>query len=155
MIEYEIDSRQWADLMTTIDRLNMRNMAEPAFKAIAMDIEGKAGKYPPAGLANSPSNPRGWWYERGYGIRFASGASYQTSERLGDKWYHTVYPDSLKIGNLASYAGYVHGDDDTQAVFHKARGWKQLLQTAEDALPELLRKIEAQITRIWEERRNA
>ena len=148
MIELEIDSEQLADLLRSLDELDMKHMVEPVLKAVGESVIAKVRPYPPETIANWPSNPAGHWYERGFGTKYASGIGYQTSERLGDKWiYQLIYGPGVKIINAATYAGYVHGEE--QAAFHKERGWKQLLKTAVDELPEILRKIERQIDRIW------
>jgi hypothetical protein len=53
----------------------------------------------------------------------------------------------VELGNRASYAGWVHGP--YQVPIHKDRGWKQLLTVATEELPELIRKMAAQVERIW------
>lgn len=52
------------------------------------------------------------------------------SEQLGKRWNvkTLVVRIGVRIANLASYAPYVHGDE--QARFHGARGWRKLHETA-------------------------
>lgn len=147
MIEMEINDKQLQDLLRSLDDLGMERLLQPILKLIGESVIAEVRSYPPDTIANSPLNPRGHWYERGYGTKFASGRGYQTSERLGDKWWYKLIYGGVKIGNAATYAGWVHGEE--QAAFHKERGWKQLLKTAVDELPEIIRKIGRQIDRIW------
>lgn len=148
MIEMEIDDEQLTDLLRSLDELQMERLLWPIMQVIGESVIAKVRPYPSETMANSPTNPQGHWYERGYGTKFASGRGYQTSERLGDRWwYQLIYGPGVKIGNAATYAGWVHGEE--QAAFHKERGWKRLLKTAIDELPEIVRKIERQIDRIW------
>lgn len=147
MIDIEINSEDLRILHERCNRLMRPDLFQDALRIIGMDIQAKTGRYPPATIANDPSNPRGWWYERGFGTRFASGASYHTSEDLGKKWYTRTFPSYVEVGNTASYSPWVHGPE--QARFHGERGWKKLLETATGLLPELLRKMAAQVERIW------
>lgn len=148
MIEMEVDDAQLADLLRSLDELQMERLLWPVMQVIGESVIAKVRPYPSDTMANSPLNPQGHWYERGYGTKFASGRGYETSERLGDRWwYRLIYGPGVKIGNAATYAGWVHGEEQT--AFHKERGWKRLLKTATDELDEIMRKIERQIDRIW------
>lgn len=148
MIELEINDKQLQNLLRSLDDLKMNRLLGPMLGSIAESVIAKVEPYPPDSIANRPSNPQGHWYERGYGTKFATGRGYQTSERLGDKWWYAlIFGPGVKIGNAATYAGWVHGEE--QAAFHEERGWKKLLKTAVDELPEIIRKIELQIDRIW------
>ena len=84
-------------------------------------------KYPPETYRNRPPVP---YYERGAGMWTASGLD-KSSEILGKQWY--AKPDGLdmRIGNRASYAKWVHGDD-TQAAAMDRIGWRKLFKTAKD-----------------------
>jgi len=97
-----------------------------------MHIIGKVDKYPPSSIANSPNNPTGRWYERGYGTKTILGKGRKTSENFREK---NGIPREIKmvleVGNTASYAIYVQGRD-RQTAFHQARGWLTLEQVAED-----------------------
>lgn len=138
-VHIELDSADLKRLHKALDRLGRADMLQPVLKAIALDIKGKTKVYPPAPIYTGPT-----WYERGYGMR---PYGKQTSERLGNRWYVTSFPTYSEVGNLASYAGWVHGEE--QAHFHKARGWKQLLKVATDEMPNLVKKAKAQILKIW------
>jgi len=119
-----------------------------ALKAAGLHVKGKVAVYPAATEANSPGNPTGKWYERGYGPRWirkrAGGiGGSKTSETLGRKW--TVdQPDSFSvvIGNNVSYGPYVQ-DPEKQASFHAAHGWKtteQVVKEETDAVMDFIRK---------------
>jgi hypothetical protein len=144
-IELVFDSEDFARLQRTLAKLDQEHIFKPMANAIGMDIRGVASVYPPASEANRPPYP---FYERGWGTRTGPNSGRQTSERLSTKWYHTVFPDYLKIGNTASYAGYVHGEE--QNPIHAHRGWKKLLAVAKERLPGIIRKLEAQALKVWE-----
>lgn len=143
-LQMEIEPASLARLKRTMDKLGRPEVMQPLMKAIALDIKGKAKKYPPA----IPRRTVGWWYERGYGWQLDGVRKEQTSERLGDKWYVKAFPTYAEIGNLASYAGWVHGD--VQRYTHQKRGWKKLYDVALDEMPALLRAAAAHCRKIWE-----
>lgn len=129
-----------------LNRIARFHYISNAVKAGAETIINDAGKYPPASEANVP-DAQGRWYQRGYGQRWASGGS-RTSENLGKRWYvRASGKTSVIIGNMASYAVYVHGK--VQARFHMSRGWKQLEKVAEEELPRITKAIQKEIGRIW------
>lgn len=90
--------------------------------------QGILAQYPPSTVANSPANPSGRWYERGFGTRTPTGRSYRTSETLGRRWTMRATADEAVVGNNASYAPFVQGEK--QAAFHKRRGWLSTVEVA-------------------------
>lgn len=112
-------------------------------EAAGEEIKSRMMVYPPATSGNSPSNPTGHWYERGYGIRHApTGKGRRTSENLGRRWFvksgRRFGVLLVKIGNPVSYASIVHGIK--QARFHKRHGWKKLSDVAKKELPKIRQK---------------
>ena len=111
-----------------------------------LKIEGLQ-KYPPATEANQEgrtkqvtfANGRTATFRMGYYIR-GRGAQIPTrgggwkslgnSERLGTQWYVQKIRYGVRIGNRASYAHFVHGEDQAGAMGNI--GWKQLALTAEE-----------------------
>lgn len=83
--------------------------------------------YPPAHTGNQPPAP---YYIRGRGTQYGNSNDY-SSERLGTQW--NVKADSLdtKIGNRASYARWVHGEQ-TQAHAMAGHGWRKLFEVAKE-----------------------
>lgn len=121
-------------------------------RAIGLDIIDAVSPYPNKTVANSPENPSGRWYERGYGPRWrrkrtGGVGGRRTSENLSKKWGIVVRGSQVQIGNTASYAEYVQGEK--QAGFHASRGWKKLQDVAEQRLPEVVDALRKQIDRIW------
>lgn len=107
--------------------VNFKPVIQAATKAVAYEVQGKIAPYPPATIANSPSNPKGRWYERGYGPRWKvkSGDVHgrKTSETLGRRWaVAALQGGGHKIGNIASYAKFLHSERD-QATWAGVRGW--------------------------------
>ena len=107
-----------------------------AAERVLLPTEGLK-KYPPATDANAPPTP---YYQRGMGMVYKNSVK-KTSENLGKQWYtkRTLNAFTTEIGNRASYAQYVHGDD-TQASFMAPKGWKKLYATAIEKLP-LITKV--------------
>ena len=70
--------------------------------------------YPPSGKGNAPPVP---YYIRGVGTQTASG-NLLNSERLGTKWVVKRQRGgwNVRVGNVASYAGKVHGPRQVSAM---------------------------------------
>jgi len=93
-------------------------------------------KYPPFGPANQAPTP---WYERGRGMwrggirkpEYNDGKS----ERLGSQWFVTTEQTTTTIGNRASYAGWVHGERQAQAMGQE--GWRKLGDVAQDKIGKI------------------
>jgi hypothetical protein len=145
MVEIHVDGLE--ELLNRLQEIQGGRYVKPALSAIGQSIRRRAGEYPPTTIANSPQNPTGRWYERGYGARYASGGGNPTSEMMNRRWYVRPEQWAVLIGNTASYSPYVHGQE--QARFHGERGWKKVEEVAEEDLPELLDKLGDQIERIW------
>ena len=86
-------------------------------------------KYPPLTGANMPPYP---YYKRGTGTQTSQWHNTGSSENLGKQWH--VESEGLKttVGNRASYARYVVGDE--QPAHMARKGWKQLYPTAQSKL---------------------
>ena len=109
-------------LTRKLDTLAKLKGAKRGLKAGAVHVKGKIAQYPPSTTANSPGNPTGRWYERGYGPRWlrkrkGGVGGRKTSETLGRKWATRSLNSGLTqmIGNNASYAEFVH-DAEEQAI---------------------------------------
>lgn len=118
---------------------NMRQAGDEAAKKL-LKTRGLR-KYPKATDANAPPTP---YYIRGRGMQYKTGSNY-SSERLGTQWKVKPAPFSTVIGNRASYAEWVHGED--QATHMAKIGWKKLVDVAEGMRVEFLRIYQAWIDR--------
>ncbi len=101
---------------------------DSACQGIALEVQGQIAPYPPATEANSPSNPKGHWYERGFGPRWyrqdGSIAGRKTSQTLGRRWgVHRQGRLSWLVTNAATYAPYLHAQA-RQVKWAGARGWR-------------------------------
>jgi hypothetical protein len=121
-----------------------------AAEKIILPTEG-IRKYPPADAANAPGryktvtiNGRPATFRQGYYIRgrgFQSptrGGGYRNlanSERYGTQWYVKRNGYGTEIGNRASYAKWLGGEE--QARHMAARGWRRLIDVALEKLPEI------------------
>jgi hypothetical protein len=157
IIQVEIDK-------ATLDRLNRaftqfgreaEKYMGAAGREISEDIilptEG-VRKYPPADAANAPGRFkevtfssgrtvtfRAGYYVRGKGMyQPVRGGGYklaQGSERYGTQFYTTASRATITIGNRASYARYIGGEN--QAGHMGARGWRRLIDVATDKLTDI------------------
>lgn len=103
-----------------------------ATKAIALEVQGAIAPYPPSTIANSPGNPSGRWYERGYGPRWRTAAGVngrKTSQTLGRRWAVKQRGTGATVGNSATYAPFLHSKE-RQVRWAGTRGW----QTDEGAI---------------------
>lgn len=107
-----------------------KNMAAAAKEAAAKQLLPTVGlqKYPPATAANAPPVP---YYIRGRGTMTKKGLN-ATSERLGTQWYVRSIGLGAAIGNRASYAQWVHGEE--QATKMGEKGWRKLVDVAQDKI---------------------
>lgn len=146
---------------------------KPALSAglqgLALEIEDKIVPYGKSGIWNSPTNPTGRWYERGYGPRWwvageGVSAGYagkskggqrrevlqaarrgrvegrKTSEMLNRSWHvEKVGELRYKIFSHASYAPRLHAHGE-QADWAKRRGWV----TDREAIVYVIRSGKAQ-----------
>ena len=106
---------------------------EQAGKEASAEVLGTVGlqAYPPATAANQPPTP---YYERGMGMQYASGNS-GSSETLGKQWNVAVNGYKTTIGNRASYAKWVHGDEQAKGMSKNAtipKGWRKLTEVAKE-----------------------
>lgn len=114
-----------------------------ATKAIAAEVQDVWAPYPPQTIANSPSNPRGYWYERGFGTRrwtTTPGANmsragilkatktggikgYKTSQTMNRRWSIVAHGAiGWALGNAATYSKYLHSAAQ-QVRWAGPRGW--------------------------------
>ena len=136
-------------LLTKLDGIENLQKIKPALKAGAVHIKGKIAKYPPKSIANSPSNPTGRWYERGFGTRTATGGAYPTSETLGRKWTVASRDRGFTqvVGNNVSYGPFVQSAED-QAKIHGKRGWKTDQQVADEEADTVLDFVKKEVDKI-------
>ena len=151
IIQVELDKQTLAALQAAMTRFGSQaeKYMGAAGREIAEDIilptEGLR-KYPPADAANAPGryktvtfsngntvNFRMGYYVRGKGMyQPTRGGGYklaQGSERYGTQFYTKANQAEITIGNRASYARYLGGEN--QAGHMGARGWKRLIDVAE------------------------
>lgn len=112
---------------------------QAATKAIALQVQNEIAPYPSATIANSPSNPSGRWYERGYGPKWRTkkGETHgrRTSQTMNRRWgIKRSGPIGHVLGNAADYSGYLHSRR-LQARWAARRGWT----TDEEAIRQVVR----------------
>lgn len=142
----EWDSADLARLQRALEKLDEEHLARPMYYEIGSTIHKAAGVYP--AWHDTPPYP---YYIRGRGTQFSASYNDQKSENLGKRWYVKVFPHYLLVGNAASYAGWVHGEEQTAT--HQSHGWKKLLETAKQELPGVIKKLEDRAQKLWEQAR--
>jgi len=98
-------------------------------------------KYPPETAANQPPSP---FYIRGKGTQTKS-RNYFNSENLGKQWYERRSGMDMRIGNRASYACHVHGEEQAKAMGRI--GWKQLFKTAKEKIGDITKVYNAWVAK--------
>ena len=99
-------------------------------------------KYPPATSANMPPTP---YYIRGRGMQYKT-YNTNSSERLGTQWYVKKAGLGTEIGNRASYARYVVGEE--QALFMAPKGWRKLYEVAMEKKDKIKAVYQAWINKL-------
>ncbi len=109
---------------------------------LALKTEGLQ-RYPPATAANAPPEP---YYIRGRGTMTKSGLR-ATSENLSKQWYVKASKSfSTEIGNRASYARYVHGEEQARAM---ARiGWRKLGDVISEKMGDIVKVYQAWVDKL-------
>jgi len=98
--------------------------------------------YPPLTAANLPPTP---FYIRGRGTEAASGNK-GNSERYGTQFYVKAEGYTTTIGNRASYAKYLGGEEQAAAM---ARiGWRKLFDVAAEKLDAITALYQRGIDRL-------
>ncbi len=123
---------------------NLGAAGKEAADSVILPTEGMQN-YPPETAANLPPAP---YYVRGRGTQTASG-NYGNSERLGTKWNVTRRGFQTSISNPASYARWVHGEE--QAAAMGAIGWKKLYDTAKKKLSRIQKVYQAWVDKTLRE----
>jgi len=101
-----------------------------------LDTEGLR-KYPPETSANQPPTP---YYVRGMGTQYKSGNK-GNSEKYGTQWHVDKVPYGAKIANRSSYAQYLAGTNQSQAM--AKIGWRKLVDVVMEKMPKIKSTIEA------------
>jgi len=119
---------------------NFGAAGEEAAKDVILPTEGLQN-YPPATAANAPPVP---YYIRGRGTQYAT-RNLMNSEKLGMRWAVVRRAFNTHIGNIASYARYVHGEEQAEAM--KSIGWKKLFDTAKEKLKDIQKVYQAWVNK--------
>lgn len=116
-----------------IVRADMKAAGIEAAKKVILPTVGLQ-KYPPTTAANEPPEP---YYIRGRGTQ-NKGGNRRNSEGLSTQWYIRQSGQmGTAIGNRASYARWVHGEEQAQAM--GAIGWRKLAEVAKEKTPEIIK----------------
>jgi len=166
-VSINIEIEGYDRLRRKLERLGKGVYFRGALTAAASDVKSWIAEYPETTSANEPrlynsaysistGRAANSWYERGYGTRWARkdgtiGGS-QTSETLGRRWTTRIAPDgrSATVGNNATYAPFVQ-DQDEQAWFHAARGWRTIQGAVRAKAKDVRRKFQDALRRALRE----
>ena len=111
-----------------------------AAKDVILPTEGLQN-YPPITEANMPPVP---YYIRGRGTQYAT-RNLGNSERLGTRWIVERKGFSTVIGNPVSYARYVHGEEQADAM--KGIGWRKLFDVAKQKIKAIQKVYQAWVNK--------
>jgi hypothetical protein len=123
---------------------NMSQAGHEAANRVILNTEGLKA-YPPASEGNREPTP--YWI-RGRGLETDKG-NLNNSERMGTKWTTKREGFNTMIGNSASYAKWVHGDDQAKAM--AGHGWKKLFEVAKDKLSQIQKVYQAWVDKTIKE----
>lgn len=109
-----------------------KNMDAAAAEAAKVVVWSKGvGTYPAETAANKPPTP---YYRRGVGMVYKDHID-ATSEKYGTRFNVQPVRYGARIGNTASYAKYLGGDDQAAAM---ARiGWRKLIDVANEKIVKI------------------
>lgn len=129
------------ELIRILDRhpreiyVSFREAGKTVFKNVIAPTRGI--KYPPLSKQRRTIP----YYKRGTGTQYARGRNDHKSERLGTKWYAKAQTQGGRfatyVGNVASYAPYVHGEKQARRM--AGFGWRRLWDVVKEKTPEIVR----------------
>ncbi len=122
MIEAHIDPTDLRELERDLRALRRDMLLRHELDPLGKRVIRKAGQYPP---------PSG----------------YPRTGHLGRSWWYNALGTTLEVGNLAVYAGWVHGEE--QLAYHRLRGWKRIYGIMIDETSKLIDKLERKVERLW------
>lgn len=141
-------------VLRKLDKLKQMQAVKDGLRKGADEIKKIWSEYPPETIANSPNNPRGYWYERGYGFRWklrgGGIGGKKTSEKLGTHWAieESHGGMTLSVRNYpVTYNIYVH-EKRRQAYFHKKTGWKADEDVARSEVSKIVQYANAEIAKV-------
>ena len=140
------------DKLNTIEQLRG---FQAALTQVGQHVRDKIKTYPQSTDANSPRDfvPGGknTWYQRGYGPKWVrkdgTVGGRKTTEFLKQSWGVQATNTQVVIGTKVTYAPYVH-DEETQADFHKRRGWKTVQTIAKEEEPAVRAFVESYLEKL-------
>ena len=85
--------------------------------------------YASATSANKPPTP---YYIRSVGTQTSAAHNLMNSENMGRKWVVKAHGWQTRVGNIASYSKWVHGEE--QAAAMGKIGWRKLYDVAKEKI---------------------
>ena len=150
MSDVQIEVKGLDKLIAALDRFPLqiaRNMSQAGHEAGTeiLDTQGLR-RYPSMTAANKPPTP---YYIRGRGTQTKRG-NLGNSERLGTQFYIKREGWTTHIGNRASYAKWVVGEEQARHMGPQGRipkGWRKLFDVAKEKRQQIERIYNAWVTR--------
>ena len=127
----KVDEEKVLDRLNRVIPYTMAQIVEATEEVTLAAIE-TFRDYPPETEANQPPPP---YYIRGVGYYGKYGTLTKESEQLGANWSYNIQQRGddevvAELDNIASYAAYVHGDENqVQMPWHAQRKWPHALAT--------------------------
>lgn len=147
MTDFHIETEGIEKVTAALDRFPreiqhyLGQAGDEAAKRVIFEAPGLK-KYPPATAANQPPVP---YYVRGRGTETARG-NLGNSQRYGTQWYVETKGFYTEIGNRATYAKYLAGDEQARAM---ARiGWRKLVDVAQEKIGDITKVYQAWVDKL-------
>ena len=120
------------DAFDRFPRQIAKNFSEAGHDAAKLILRQEGlQNYPPHTSANRPPTP---YYVRGRGTQYKS-YNRGESENLGKRWTTYRLGGSMYIANNASYARWVHGEEQARAMGRI--GWRKLKEVGKEKLKDI------------------
>ena len=146
----KVDVQGLTELQFALKRwpVEVNGYLQSAGKEAASDVLNTVGlqRYPQSGPGNQPPAP---YWERGYGmVRSTYGPAQRrdSSQRYGTRWTVRQAGYGTEIGNNASYARYLGGEE--QAGWAAAIGWRKLSDVVEDKMTSITAVYDAWVNKL-------
>lgn len=149
--DIDIEVHGLEELKAAFDKFPLkvaRNMSQAAHESANRIILPTRGlqNYPPSTSANQPPTP---YYIRGTGMQTSANRNLNNSENLGKQWTTKREGWTARIGNRASYAKWVHGDE--QAAAMAKIGWRKLFDVAKEKIGGITKVYQAWVDKTLRE----
>ena len=132
-VTVKVDSKKFEEALRRFPAVLKRALKRAGMEAGAIVLDSQGIRlYPPEGKGNREPFP---YWERGYGMRYASGKTGKMSERYGTSWHVKARYGSVLMSTKTSYAQYVGGEKQSKEM-HDI-GWRKVIDVAKQKIQQI------------------